>query len=273
MAQTKRSAYSRSQRVADAQAALAAAEAAKPGAYASPWQSRLEAAMETLLSRPEFSYDLNGDALYRQYKDQALGTGKRAMEDTLSKAAALTGGYGNSYAQSAGQQAYSRELSALNDKIPQLYALALEQYDRQGQRLKENYAVLRQQEDGAYSRYQSALEAWQKERQQMWERYVNSSETDYTLWKDAQEAAYRHSRDEVSDSQWQAEFDEAKRRYDQQWQQKQTTRSAKSGGGSAKKKTTKKAASAPAAGSAPSSGTGSSGARTPSVRKDRIALY
>ena len=38
----------------------------KPGAYVSKWQQMLDAAMEKILNREKFSYDLNGDALYRQ---------------------------------------------------------------------------------------------------------------------------------------------------------------------------------------------------------------
>lgn len=48
----------------------------KPGAYVSKWQQMLDAAMEKILNREKFSYDLNGDALYRQYKDQAVKNGR-----------------------------------------------------------------------------------------------------------------------------------------------------------------------------------------------------
>lgn len=61
---------------------------------------------EKLQNQEKFSYDLNGDALYQQYKDQYTTQGKLAMMDTMGQAAALTGGYGNSYAQGVGQQAY-----------------------------------------------------------------------------------------------------------------------------------------------------------------------
>ena len=58
------------------------------------------------MNRKEFSYDLNGDMLYQQMKDQYQVLGKTAMQDTMGEAAALTGGYGNTYAQSVGQQTY-----------------------------------------------------------------------------------------------------------------------------------------------------------------------
>lgn len=67
-----------------------------------------------------FQYDLNGDLLYRQMADQYTQLGQKAMKDTMGTAAGLTGGYGNSWAQSVGQQAYQDYLTALNSEIPNL---------------------------------------------------------------------------------------------------------------------------------------------------------
>ena len=76
-----------------------------------------------------FNYDVNEDALYQQLKDKYIQQGKLAMEDTIGKASAMTGGYGNSYAQSVGQQAYQGQLDNLNDNIPELYDMALARYN------------------------------------------------------------------------------------------------------------------------------------------------
>ena len=55
-------------------------------------------ALQAYLNREDFQYDVNADALYQQYKDRYVELGKDAMEDTMGQAAALTGGYGSSYA-------------------------------------------------------------------------------------------------------------------------------------------------------------------------------
>ena len=57
-----------------------------------------------------------------------------------------------------------------------------------------------------YGRYQDALAAWQKEADQLWKAYTDARDTDYRTY-----------RDEIADWQWQQEFDENQRRYDQQW--------------------------------------------------------
>ena len=87
-------------------------------------QQNLDDIMNKILNREDFSYDLNGDALYQQYKDKYIKQGKMAMQDTMGQAAAMTGGYGNSYAATAGNQAYQASLENLNDIVPELYQMA-----------------------------------------------------------------------------------------------------------------------------------------------------
>lgn len=213
--------YTPSQAVELAREAVENQKKKKPGAYSSRWQAKLDTVMEGLLNREPFRYDLSGDALYRQYREAALRDGKLAMLDTQGQAAALTGGYGNSYAQTVGQQAYTRQMQTLNDKIPELYALALEQYDRQGKALESRYQLLSGQEQLDYDRYRDNLGAWQTETDRLQKAYDNERNFDY--------GAYR---DWTGDEQWQAEFDEALRRYEQEWAAQQAAAAAKTQGGS-----------------------------------------
>lgn len=198
--------YTVSQKVLDAQAAVEKQQSEKPGEYVSSYEPALKQAMERILNREDFHYNLDGDALYRRYRDQAVKNGRLAMADTMGQAAALTGGYGNSYAQSVGQQAYSQELDSLADRIPELYNLAMSQYQLQTQNLQQKYDLLSGAQQQEYGRYQDALSAWQKEAEQLWQVYTDQRDSDYDAY-----------RDEISDWQWQQEFDESKRRYDQQW--------------------------------------------------------
>ena len=114
-------------------------------------------ALDAYMNRPDFRYDANGDALYRHYKDRYTELGKTAMQDTMGQATALTGGYGSSYAQNVGQQAYQSYLSKADDVIPALYQLAYDRYRDKGDRL--------------YKTYQSWAELEQQAAQQeQWER-------------------------------------------------------------------------------------------------------
>ena len=171
--------YEKSEEVKKAQEALSQQESAKPGAYQSQWESQLAGTLEQILNRKSFQYDMNADALYNQYRDQYIRQGKLAMEDTLGRAAALTGGYGSSYAQQVGQQTYQGYLANLNDRLPELYRLALSKYQQEGDDLLGRYNLLSQQESTDYSRYQDAYSAWQSQRNYLADRYDTQRKEDY----------------------------------------------------------------------------------------------
>ena len=104
--------------------------------------------LKEYLNRGDFSYDLNGDALYQQYKDKYIQQGKMAMQDTMGQASAMTGGFGSSYAQSVGQQAYQNSLDNLNDIVPELYQMAYDRYNQEGTDMLNQLGVL----DADYNR-------------------------------------------------------------------------------------------------------------------------
>ena len=187
--------------------------AQKPGAYQSQWQNSLNEAMNKILNREKFSYDLNGDALYNQYKDRYVQQGKQAMQDTIGSASALTGGYGNSWAQSAGQQAYHGYLQGLNDKVPELYQMALDKYNMEGQDLLNQYGLLSDREGQDYGRYRDALSDYLTERNFLTDRYDTERNYDYGMFSDNRDFNYTQDRKAVADAQWQAEFDEAIKRF------------------------------------------------------------
>lgn len=261
-------AYVESDAVRQAEALLQQQLAQKPGAYQSAWQTQLDDTLQKILNREKFSYDLNGDALYQQYKDQYITQGQQAMMDTMGQAQAMTGGYGNSYAQTAGQQTYQGYLQQLNDRVPELYQLALDQYNQEGQDLYNQYGLYADREALDYGRYRDSMSDyyteldrltedaryqgeqdygrymdaynmaygqhrdqvsdWQAERDRADTDYWNQYNRDYSQWADGRDFsygqyaddrayAYQQERDKKADEQWQAEFDEAKRQYDQQY--------------------------------------------------------
>ena len=210
--------YQKSDTVAQAEALLQQQLANKPGAYQSPWQAQLNDTLNKILNREKFSYDLNGDALYQQYKDQYTTQGKMAMMDTMGQAQAMTGGYGNSYAQSVGQQAYQGYLQQLNDRVPELYQLALDQYNREGDEMYNQASLMASMEEQDYGRYRDSVSDYYTELDRLTDDARYQGEQDYSKWADKLNLDYGMYRDQVADKQWQAEFDEAKRQYDQQYE-------------------------------------------------------
>ena len=215
--QSSAPAYVESDVVKQAEAMLQQQMAAKPGEYSSQWQSQLDDVINRILNREDFSYDVNADALYQQYKDQYTRQGKLAMMDTMGQAAALTGGYGNSYAQTVGQQTYQGYLQQLNDVVPELYQLALDQYNQEGDDLYNQYSLLANQDEMDYDRYRDMVSDYYNDLDYLTEDARYKGEDDYNKYLTDRNLAYQLARDAVEDEQWQKEYDEAVRQYDQEY--------------------------------------------------------
>ena len=189
------------------QQALQQLQGAKENApvYAGTFDEQLQQIYDKIMAREPFEYDLNGDALWKQYKDQYVQAGQMAMQDTVGQAAALTGGYGSSYAQNVGQQAYQGYLQKLNDLVPELYQLATNRYQQEGDQLSQQFAMTGQLQADEYAKYQDAQsQYWQNvDRAQAaadtaYSRGQDSWYTEQQLKQQADETAYGRQQDAYS---------------------------------------------------------------------------
>lgn len=198
----------------------------KPGDYKSNYEDMIKSVQDKILNRDKFSYDINGDALYQQYKNQFINQGQMAMMDTIGQASAMTGGYGNSYAQSVGQQAYQGYLQKLNDKVPELYKLALDQYNKEGDDLYDQYGLLTDREATEYGRHRDSVSDYQTdrgfysdqlnaEREFDYSKHADERDFAYNKFSDDRNLGYQLDSDAVKDAQWQTSFDEGVRQFDE----------------------------------------------------------
>lgn len=155
------------------------------GSYQSQYGGQIDSLIQQLQGQQPFTYDVNTDPLYLQLRDQWMRDGKLAMEDTTGQAAQLTGGYGNSYAQTAGQQVYNAHLQGLNEMIPQLKEAARADYDAENAYLMQQLGLLMDQDSQDYSRWMDELQ-----RQQY-----------------AEQLEYDRGRDALADQRYQDELD------------------------------------------------------------------
>ena len=257
--------YKESDTVTQAGTALNEHLANKPAEYQSQWQGKLDELMNSIMNRDKFSYDLDGDALYQQYKDKYIQQGKLAMADTMGQAAAMTGGYGNSYAQAVGQQAYQGQLDNLNDIVPELYQMALDRYNQEGQDLYNQYGMVADRENLDYGRYRDTVSDYLTERDYLAGRYDSERDYDYSKYNNERDFAYsqyssdraldydkyssdrslaydeyatdknlsyEEYRNAIADEQWQKQYDESVRQYNEQMAlQKQSSSGSGSGSG------------------------------------------
>jgi len=226
---------------------LMQAESSKPDAYQSQYGSVIGGILDKITNRQPFSYDFNADPMYQQYKDTYTKMGKEASMNAVANASALTGGYGSSYAATAGAQANQQALNGLNDVIPELYNAAMNRYNAEGQDMYNQLGALQNQEALGYSQYRDKVGDWQNDRgylagqlqnaitqdqwQQSYDEQVREWQDTFNYNKEQDAIANQHwqstfdynkERDQVADSQWQSSFDYKKEQdaiANNQWQQ------------------------------------------------------
>lgn len=130
--------------------------------YQDSYSRQLQDLYEKIMGREKFQYDAANDPVYQQYRQMYVQQGRQAMMDTMGQAADLTGGYGSTYSQAAGQQQYDAYLQQLNQVVPELYAQARQAYNDEGDRLLQQYQMTGDLRDDEYSRYQDQLSDWWK---------------------------------------------------------------------------------------------------------------
>ena len=182
--------YTPSDAVNQANALLQQQQANNPGSYSPIWKDEADSYLSQYQNRDQFSYNFNEDVLYNQYKDNYLRQGQMAMMDTMGQAQAMTGGYGNSYAQSVGQQAYQGYLQELNNVVPELWQLARENYDREGQDLLTMYDLYMNKENQEYNQYQDSMDRWYQEMARLQDNYDTLYNREYSEYEDKRNMAY-----------------------------------------------------------------------------------
>lgn len=154
------------------------------------------------------------------------------MMDTVGQAAALTGGYGNSYGVTAGNQAYQEYLNQLNGIALDLRDRAYEQYGDEGDRLFEQVTLLRSLDGDDYNKYLDELERYYKDGEYLLERLTSMSDAEYEqflqtvdAWENDRDYAFKEYQDladreeferEMAFKQAEAERDQANQDRDYQ---------------------------------------------------------
>ena len=150
------------------------------------------------------------------------------MKDTIGQASALTGGYGNSYAATAGAQQYMNYAGQAAQAIPTFQNMALQQYQVEGDNIMNRYNMAAGERNFDYQKERDAVadRQWQQQfdyqqsrdavADQHWQKEFDST---YNRW--LQEFQYQQGRDKVADQQWQKEFDSTYNRWLQEFNYQQ----------------------------------------------------
>lgn len=208
--------YQRSDRVNEYYNKTRNLEKNKPDEFESKYEDQISSILDNIMNRPKFSYtseDMVNDDLYKMYRDQYMRQGNLAMRDTMGNAAALTGGYGNTYASAAGQQAYDNYVSMLNDKALDFYDRAYQRYNDEGQNLYNQMNVVTGLDNTDYQRYRDTVSDYYNDLNYYNGRYNQEYGYDYGQYQDrvaadqwAQEFAFQKQQAAQEQANWEAEM-------------------------------------------------------------------
>lgn len=208
--------YQRSDRVNEYYEKTRKLERNKPDEFESKYEGQISDILDNILNRPKFSYtaeDMTNDDLYKMYRDQYMRQGNIAMRDTMGNAAALTGGYGNTYASAAGQQAYDNYVAQLNNKALEFYDRAYQRYADEGQNLYNQMNVVTGLDNTDYQRYRDGVNDYYNDLNYYNGRYNQEYGYDYGEYQDrvaadqwAQEFAFQKQQAAQEQANWEAEM-------------------------------------------------------------------
>lgn len=223
--------YQQSDAVKQALDMLTQQENNKPGDYQSSWDEQIKDIWNTIQNRGDFQFDISGNPLYEQYKDQYIQNGKLAMQDYMAQNAALSGGYGSSWGATAGNLANQAYLSKLNDVIPELYDVAYSKYRDEGTDLYNQLGTMMSMDEADYGKYRDQvgdyytqlqylanktdtmsqeeynkylndLSSWQTDRGY----YYGKEQDEINLQNYLKELAYKKEQDALAQSNWEKQF-------------------------------------------------------------------
>ena len=177
-------AYTPSENVMAALQTLNDIQTNKPQGYTSKYADQMNNILQQITNPEQFKWSFNGDELFKMYADEYTQRGKQAAQDVMGQAAALTGGYGNSYAQAAANQAYDQYLTQLYDRGFDLRDRAYEMWKDQQNSKYDQYNLLANADQTDYGRYRDTVGDWENERGYWTDWYNNQSNTDYNRYRD-----------------------------------------------------------------------------------------
>ncbi len=210
---SERPEYEKSQAVKDAENKLTQWESTKPDEYKSKYDSQIEGLVKEILSRDDFRYDMQSDPLYQQYRQLYTENGQKAMRDTVGQASALTGGYANSYAVTAGSQAYADYLDQLNGIALELRDRAYEMYSDEGDRLIEDVTLLRGLDGDDYEKYLNTLEQYYSDGDYLLKKLSQMSDSEFDAflsqvdaWENDRDFDFKKLQDELDRQEFEQEM-------------------------------------------------------------------
>lgn len=163
------------------------------GSFQYSGQDDYQKVLDSLVNQQPFSYDLQSDPSWSSYKKAYMREGDRASANALAQASAASGGRASSYAMTAAQQAGNYYAGQLTDMIPTLEQQAYSRYlgdinNRMNSlnALNNDRAFEQEQWLSEYNMLQNSLGNYQGQDQTDYQRYLDALNLQYQAEQDKQ---------------------------------------------------------------------------------------
>lgn len=210
---TKRPTYTKSKALTTAEKSLSEWEKNKPSEYSSAYSERIDEALNAILNREAFNYNISADPLYNQYRELYLKNGEKAMLDTVGAVSALSGGYGSSYAVTAGNQSYSDYINQLNSVALELRDRAFDGYENENEALRETLSLLRSSDSEDYEKYRDGVSDYYDTGDYLLKKVSDMSDDEYEKfvnevksWESDRDFSYKQYLQGVAEKQYAEEM-------------------------------------------------------------------
>lgn len=125
--------------------------------YKSPFENKLQTALDNVLNFKVNPYDVNSDPSYASYKGQYTKAGDEAFKNAIGNLTALTGGRLNTWATSSATQAQNKYMQDLNNIIPELEQAYYNRQQNTFENLANQLKILQGVDDTSYGRYRDTV--------------------------------------------------------------------------------------------------------------------
>lgn len=186
-------------------------------------QAGVDELFAQVMNYGDFSYDMNKDALFQMYKQQYTTQGNRAMQNQMGIAAANSGGYNSSYAQTSAQDTFQTYMNDLSQKAVDTYQSAYSRWNDKYEQLKNRYSMVNTMNQQANEKYYTDLSNAQNRENSAYQAYNDDKNFDYQKYNDnrnytqnqlAQAQDYRNWVDDFNQKErWNAENYNQKERW------------------------------------------------------------
>lgn len=194
--------------------------------YTSQYNSLINDKLKEIINNKGFSYDVESDPNYQNYKQNYIQLGKDVVKTSVNASDDLSGGYANSYGDKAASEANQQYITKMTERIPQLMNAAMQKYQMEQENAYKQFSALQNEESRNYGQYRDKVSDYYKDLEGLNTSYSqalaqenNEREFNYKKSRDAvsdeqwsKNFNYQKERDTVSDNHWNAEFDYKKER-------------------------------------------------------------